>query len=821
MRPEILAPAGSMDSLKAAIAAGCDAIYIGGSRFGARAYADNPEQGDMVRAIEYCHLHGVKLYMTVNTLLKDDEIRWELYDYILPYYEAGLDAVIVQDMGVLRALHRWFPDLDLHASTQMNLTMGKGVDRLMKYGVTRIVPARELSLQELQRMRQDTDAELEVFVHGALCYCYSGRCLFSSMQGGRSGNRGRCAQPCRMQYHGRGRQGYYLSPKELCNLPHVAALMEIGVDSFKIEGRMKKPEYTAFVTAMYRKYVDLCFALGGDGFREWQQSHVAEWQDDLRKLAELYNREGFTSGYLEEKAGIYHGNMPKPAEMLSSKRPRHGGVKVGEVISVDAHCATYRLERDLKAQDVVEFRDRAGRSSYEYTVGEGRKAGQAVKARYQRGCHIKEGDSVYRTRHQQLLDEIYRDYLADEKSLPVCGKFTAKVGQVCTLFLQRQDITLTVAGELVQAAANQPATEEAVKKAMMQTGDSLFYFEALQIDLTGEVFLPVGMLKKLRRTALQQLEQALLEPTRRAIPAISSGEPRSSLAGTAGALGEPSSVQEMFLSRQRSIQELSVSVMTKEQLQSIWDFPNLSEIILRMDRMSDVEVIQAASLIRETGKRLLLAMPAIWRQPVWQHYEEEFQRGEGVFAQVIPDGYLISNMESFDFLQKVVGVSAARIRTEANLYVMNHEAASWWQEQGVREMTAPWELTGREWEQLEYKECLQIIIYGHIPLMTSAQCMACNTGHCAAKKQERNHTLRFHDDKKREFIAVNYCKYCYNIIYQGRPFSIQKQRNSWERTGYFSLRYDFTVEDGECVRRILAGQIPDQTELGHYLQKIQ
>nr|MDE6852054.1 U32 family peptidase [Lachnospiraceae bacterium] len=255
-KPEILAPAGSYAGLQAAVAAGCDAVYIGGMQFGARAYADHPDTHTMVQAIEYCHLHDVKLYLTVNTLLKDHELQGSLYDYILPFYEAGLDAVIVQDLGVVKALHRWFPDLDLHASTQMNLVMGKGIDRLKQYGITRIVPARELSLAELEQMRQDTDLELEVFVHGALCYCYSGRCLFSSMQGGRSGNRGRCTQPCRMLYHGREQSGYYLSPRELCNLSYLPDLIRAGVQSFKIEGRMKRSEYTAFVTSVYRYYVD-------------------------------------------------------------------------------------------------------------------------------------------------------------------------------------------------------------------------------------------------------------------------------------------------------------------------------------------------------------------------------------------------------------------------------------------------------------------------------------------------------------------------------------------------------------------------------------
>ena len=385
--PEILAPAGSMESLKAAVAAGCDAVYMGGSKFGARAYAQNPEEDEMVAAIRYCHLYGVKLYMTVNTLLKEQELQ-SLPTFLRPYYEAGLDAVIVQDMGVLRVIHQCFPDLDIHASTQMTLTSGMGVDdRLAAYGVTRIVPARELSLTELQQMRQQTKMELEVFVHGALCYCYSGQCLMSSMQGGRSGNRGRCAQPCRMQYDIDGSKRYLLSPKELCALPLLGEMIEAGIDSFKIEGRMKRPEYTAYVTAMYRKYRDLYLELGSAKYRVWQQEHAAEWEDDLRKLAEIYNREGFTDGYLEEK----------PEQMLADKRPKHGGVCVGTVQDVDKHQVRYRLERPIFAQDVLEFRGADDVSIYEYTTGSSYHAGELVQTRYQKGCRIAKGDRVFRT----------------------------------------------------------------------------------------------------------------------------------------------------------------------------------------------------------------------------------------------------------------------------------------------------------------------------------------------------------------------------------------------------------------------------------------
>ncbi|MCI9657338.1 MAG: U32 family peptidase [Lachnospiraceae bacterium] len=300
---ELLAPAGSVESLKAAVSAGADAVYMGGSRFGARAYADNPKGDALLEAIDYAHLYGVRLYLTVNTLLKEPELQRELYAYLLPCYEHGLDAVIVQDLGVLQAVREWFPELPVHASTQMTLYGGRSVKLLERLGVRRVVLPRELSLEEIREIHQTSKAEIECFVHGALCYCYSGQCLFSSILGGRSGNRGRCAQPCRLSYEAfaggrrlspKGGQPL-LSPKDLCALDLIPEIAQAGVSSLKIEGRMKRPEYTAGVVRIYRKYVDRYLNFGGKDY------HVSE--EDRKELLLLFNRDGFSRGYYEKHNG--------------------------------------------------------------------------------------------------------------------------------------------------------------------------------------------------------------------------------------------------------------------------------------------------------------------------------------------------------------------------------------------------------------------------------------------------------------------------------------------------------------------------------------
>ena len=294
-RIEILAPAGSIESLRAAVCAGADAVYIGGTRFGARAFAKNPAEDELLEAIDYVHIHGRRIYLTVNTLLKDHEIEG-LYEYLLPYYLRGLDGVIVQDIGVLEYLRRYLPDLPIHASTQMTVTGAEGAAFLKEQGVVRVVPARELSLEEIRRMKERTGMEIECFVHGALCYCYSGQCLLSSMIGGRSGNRGQCAQPCRLPWQtARRKPADLMSLKDLCTIDLLPELMEAGIDSFKIEGRMKQPDYVYTVTRIYRKYADLYLEKGPGRYK------VEE--EDRDRLYGVYRRRGYTEGYYRRHNG--------------------------------------------------------------------------------------------------------------------------------------------------------------------------------------------------------------------------------------------------------------------------------------------------------------------------------------------------------------------------------------------------------------------------------------------------------------------------------------------------------------------------------------
>ena len=461
---EILAPAGSFDSMKAAVAAGADAVYMGGSRFGARAYAENPDEMGMLEAINYVHLHGRQLYMTVNTLVKEDEMD-DLYDYLLPYYQAGLDAVIVQDMGVFSYIREHFPDLPVHASTQMTITGPEGAALMTRMGAVRIVTARELSLEEIRRIYQETGVEIESFVHGALCYCYSGQCLFSSLIGGRSGNRGRCAQTCRLPFDvlrrldennpnenrnkkkengvlNPGDSKYVLSLKDLCTLDILPDILEAGVYSLKIEGRMKSPRYTAGVVRLYRKYVDLYLKNGRKGYRVDPK--------DRKELLDLFDRGGQTLGYYIEHNGrdmvVCH---EKPA---------------------------FRQEN----RELYQYLDKT------YVEAE-------VKEPVQGFARVCEGEPLQLTLQ-------YEDPLTGESRM---------AGGI---------------GAVVQTAVKQPMSKERIEKQLGKTGNTPYYFENLEVETGGSPFVPVQELNELRRSAFEQLTGEILRPYRREMPEIKACE---------------------------------------------------------------------------------------------------------------------------------------------------------------------------------------------------------------------------------------------------------------------------------------------------------
>ena len=455
---EILSPAGSYESLKAAIAAGADAVYIGGSRFGARAFADNLQEDKLLEAIDYVHLHGRKIYLTVNTLLKEKELQEELYEYLLPYYRQGLDAVIVQDIGVLQFVKEHFPDLPIHASTQMTITNVLGAKMLEELGVERVVTARELQIDEVAEINRQTNVEIESFVHGALCYCYSGQCLYSSLIGGRSGNRGQCAQPCRLPYKvGNDKDTQYImSLKDMCTLEYIPELVEAGIYSFKIEGRMKKPEYVALVTAMYRKYLDIYLKKGKKGFRVEPK--------DREMLMDLYNRGGSHGGYYHTKNG---------REMLSLTRPNHAGVPALQVIKSNGKNVSVKALVDIHKGDVIELPNGAEN----YTFSDDVKTGQNVNIITHKKQLFQKDKILNRTRNEHLITVIHENIIKNDIKEKINGKLILSSTDFAKMTVSYGDIIVEVTGDIAQEAINQPMDATRIEKQMRKTGNTPFKFE--------------------------------------------------------------------------------------------------------------------------------------------------------------------------------------------------------------------------------------------------------------------------------------------------------------------------------------------------------
>lgn len=745
MRAELLAPAGTYESLKAAVAAGADAVYAGGARFGARAYAENFTEEALLKAIDFCHLHGSKLYLTVNTLLKDAEIE-ELYDYLLPYYREGLDAVIVQDIGVLKYIREAFPKLDIHASTQMTLCGADGAKFLASAGASRIVTSRELSLEEIRAIHRETSIEIESFVHGALCYCYSGQCLTSSLIGGRSGNRGRCAQPCRLPYQAEGREGFLLSPKDICTLEILPEILDAGVYSLKIEGRMKRAEYTAGVVRIYRKYLDIVLA---HGCKEYQ---VSEY--DKKELMALYNRGGFSTGYYEMRNG---------REMMSMKRANHFGTEAARVTAVRRGSLTVRALEPLHKGDMLENTVLSG------DTAQGASLSLKLPEAELRG--IRPGMILHRTRDEFLLAELNRKYIQTERKEKINGKLMISGGQPVILNVIMGKISISVKGEVPQVSQNRPLSALAVKKQIEKTGNTPFVFEHLEIHLEDGLFLPLQSLNELRRRALDELERKL------------TGVWKRNNAGKKPHIKLPHNAE-------RAAHRLNASVETTAQLEALCKVPGISNIYIECTILeTPLRTEQAekwAGLCHAAGKSCYYVLPRIFRADTKALYS----RHESLKALELFDGVLFRNYEEFFFLQKY-GYTKARI-PDYNMYTYNRYAEEFWKERGIAQTTAPLELNDRE---LAVRGCKnsEILVYGHLPMMVSAQCVRKNVDKC----RKQSGFLYLKDRKGKRFPVKNSCSFCYNVIYNHVPLALFGNKKELDALAPASLRLSFTIEPPE------------------------
>lgn len=703
---ELLAPAGSLETFKAVVHAGADAVYFGGSQFGARAYAGNFNREEVLEAIDFGHLHGSKAFMAVNTLLKEKELEEQLYEYLLPYYEQGLDGVIVQDFGVMQFVKRNFPEMPIHTSTQMTVANVEGAKFLARQGASRIVMARELSLEEIHRIHREVPIELESFVHGALCYCYSGQCLFSSMLGGRSGNRGRCAQPCRLPYEVYDIKGkrindkqhlYPLSPKDLCTIEMIPQMAESGIYSFKIEGRMKQSEYAAGVVSIYRKYMDR--------YLEYGEETYLVAKEDQRKLFDLGNRSGFTEGYYNQWNG---------PDMITFEKP----------------------------------------------------------------SHEKSNDFLWK--------QIASSYIDTECKERIKGKFVAKKDNPIALTVEWKNRTITVTGAVAVDAQKQPITEEVLRSKLCKTGNTSFIFEELSIDLEDGLFITMGAVNELRRQALNNLEKQYVESYR-----------RTHVCQPISNVFERSMLQEASDVKEKNIQKgcfVHASVEQEEQILPLLQNPMISRIYIDSIVYKSEELVvklqHLRDMARAADKQIYYILPAIFRSKTSAFYAS-------VLEKLQVDGFLVKSYDALGFLLDN-HIRPERIRIDHNLYTWSNESHDAFMALGIAGDTLPLELNRKEIKGRNNTKS-EMLIYGHLPLMTSVQCINKNLNGC-----DRDSKTYFLKDRYGvSFPVKNHCQECYNVIYNSKPlylFSLVKELQSY---GIKAFRLSFTVESKRQVENLL------------------
>lgn len=479
---ENLAPAGNWDALRSAVAAGADAVYLGYAAYSARAGAGNFDEQQLRDAVRFAHLHHVRVHVTVNTLIKDGEMTG-VVDVLRLLSEIRVDAVLVQDLGVLRMARRCFPDLPIHASTQMAIHNATGVRFCRNQGMTRAVLARECSAAEIALAAKE-GIEIEVFGHGAQCVAVSGECLFSSVVGGRSGNRGRCAQPCRLLYTYRGKTAAWLSPRDVCMRDDLPELNKAGVASIKLEGRLKRPEYVATIANSYRNAID---TMDNGHFRKADEA-------EMTGLRQIFSRGGFMRGYAmgAEDAGV-----------IDPARVSHGGVKIGRVEFAAGNMARVRLERNLDDGDGLQIRTAQGDAELIY-AGHDTEAGQIAVVRLRPDIRTKAGDEVYRLTSEKQLQ--WARSLAIP-AIPADMALIAYPGKPLALTMTDGENSVTVTGDTVAPAQSRAMSEEDARRSLGKLSDTPFSLRVLTVQTAG-AFVPVSALNQLRREACQQLAEA-------------------------------------------------------------------------------------------------------------------------------------------------------------------------------------------------------------------------------------------------------------------------------------------------------------------------
>ena len=778
---ELLAPAGSFDALRAAVEAGADAVYLAGEKFGARAYAENFAGEQLAEAVKFAHLRGVAVHVTVNTLVADSELD-EFATYIKFLRRANVDALLVQDLGAASVAKTVAPEIPLHASTQMTIHNSEGVKALADLGFARAVLSRELTLTEIEKICRESPIETEIFIHGALCVCWSGQCLMSSLIGGRSGNRGRCAQPCRLPYELVDANGknllsagkYLLSPKDLNTLDLLPRLIETGVTSLKIEGRMKRPEYVATVVKVYRDALDKKIST----------------DEDRRKLAQIFNRD-FTTAYLEKNPG---------KNLISDSKPNNRGVLIGRVAEVGHDKIVLKLSGELHAGDQVEIWIKVG-GRVTFTVEDFDLRGDlcTVKAPT-RGVRVH--DRAFKIFDAELTAEARKYFTgAPVRRIGVAADVHAKVGESLTLTLTDLDGNIATAQTkiLAEPAKNRPLTVDTLNKQIGRLGNSIFALDKISAAVDDNLMIPISELNDVRRRAVDDLERQRLKKFE-----------RKKISAPAAKNFEPCAVDAT---------KLVAQVDTLDKLTAALD-AGADEILFGGETFTNqpVKNISAAiKLVHERGKKIFLATPRLVR-------EDELPALEKILSAEV-DAVYVHNLATLRLAKRLVNVP---IRTDFSLHVFNLATVNFLAGMGVDGVTLSPELNLTQIKSLAQKSPLPVecIVHGRQELMISAYCVlgsflgGLDKKNCPHVCRAKNFFLR---DRLGELFPVVTDQFCRMHILNAKTLSMIEHRADFG--GVARIRVDcrfLTVDETAQIVRAykFAGNEIENFTRGHYFRGV-
>ena len=778
---ELLAPAGSMESVIAAVQMRADAVYIGGSKFSARAYAFNFDNENIAKAVDYCHIYGVRVYVTLNTLVKDNELK-EIMEYVGFLYSIGVDALIVQDTGLIYLLRNNFPDFELHASTQMTVHNGEGALFFKNMGFKRIVLSRELSLSEIDYISNTLKVEIEVFVHGALCICYSGQCLMSSIIGGRSGNRGRCAQPCRLPYTlidkktNREHKAYLLSPKDICTLDNLKDIVRAGTSSLKIEGRMKKPEYVTGVVEIYKRALDNIY-----------NKTIQKLDVDTKVLTQLFNREGFSKAYL-------YGNCGK--DMMAYKVPKNSGIPIGKVAS---DLSVTLLEK-VALKDGVMFLDDGFAISKIIVNGiEVEKAimGDRVLLK---PTKYKAGDLLYKISDVELMNELsksYSDSFRRKIELKLSIEFS--VNKPLCISASYMGENFEACGELVQVAVNKPLDRERIIKNLSKTGDTPFKINEVYFESFEDGFLPMASLNSVRRELTENIQNHIIGKYKREKNSKQINyDKNKSLKG-----------EKVFIEngekQNNIIPETIIYVINEQQLKAVLE--------MGFDNIAINPFMRDCNInLNKYDVNVYLKVPNIIKgefESVCEFIEENLCSIKGIIT---------ANLGIINRFNRKVSIIG-----DYKLNIFNSYAGDFYK-YFLSGTCISAELNQKEIKEMGSKSSLplQIMVYGKYELMVSEYCAIGsvfgnknNNNACVEKCTSGCYTLK---DRMGEEFRINTDKYCRSYIYNNVPVNLISNMTEIIKSNISCFRLDFIHENYEETLEVLNNYIKKtwSTEFKNY-----